>query len=188
MSFSSVLAFMLSCAERLFPNYLVFARCHGWGDPEALQEALDIGWQVLSGGTVNDNSLDDVRASCEAAEPNTEEFDSIYVSPGLDAAVIAGMVIDFVRQKDESIAAEAALLCRDTVDMYVQELEGMDANAVDLEVQIQRHPLMQRELARQRSDVERLSKRFVCPEQRQSIEADWRAPSVSNIGLRISDI
>ncbi|MCG8422126.1 MAG: YjaG family protein [Proteobacteria bacterium] len=182
LSFLSALAFLLSCAERLYPNYLAFLRHHGWGNADAIRESLDLGWTVLEGGNVDGDRIDDVRSRCQDAEPDTEHFDSVYVSPALDAASVAGILLDFIRAKDVNSVAEAASLCRDTVDMYIQELESMDANAPDLEARILAHPLMQRELARQRGDIERLSE-YVETLDVESLKSDWRSPSTSNIGL-----
>lgn len=182
MPFSSALAFMLSCAERLYPNYLAFVRHHEWGDADSLRESLDLGWAALGGGTVDGDKLDDLRSRCQDAEPETEDFDSVYVSPALDAASVAGMLLDFLKERDVTVVAEAASLCRDTVDMYAQELESMDANAPDLEARILAHPLMQRELARQRSDIERLSGSGATADVK-ALESDWRSPRTSNIGL-----
>jgi uncharacterized protein YjaG (DUF416 family) len=179
---SSALAFMLSCAERLYPNYVAFVRHHGWGEADALRDSLELGWSVLGGGSVGDDELDEVRSRCQGAEPDTEDFDSVYVSPALDAASVAGMLLDFVKAQDVSVIAEAASLCRDTVDMYTQELESMNANAPDLEARILAHPLMQRELARQRGDIERLSDSGATLDVK-SLESDWRSPPTSNIDL-----
>ncbi len=48
-------------------------------------------------------------------------------------------------------------MVRDSVDMYVQELEDMDPADPELEEKILAHKLMQEELRRQREDLEFLN-------------------------------
>jgi uncharacterized protein YjaG (DUF416 family) len=183
LSSQAVLAFALSCAERLLPNYRAFHREHGWGEPGVLREALDVGWLALRGQPSEPARLDALKARCEAAAPDTEDFHSRYVSPGLDAASAAYLVMDLLRRGDAAAAADIASLCRDTVDMYVQELEGMEVDDPELEEKILKHPLMQRELVRQRTDLERLRSERLSGDAVARLESDWRAPARSNIEL-----
>lgn len=127
--------------------------------------------------------LQAARASCEAAEPDTKRFSSIYVSAALDAASAAGMVLDFIRTQDVQTIAEVASLCRDTVDMHIRGVEAIDQSTFDLEETILAHPLMQCELARQRRDLERSSTFSPTPEAVEALEAEWRAPSLREIKL-----
>jgi uncharacterized protein YjaG (DUF416 family) len=70
------LAYLLSCAERMALNYTAFAQHHNWGDSEALQHALDLGWRSLFGHTVDADEIQASLARCEVATPDTEDFDS----------------------------------------------------------------------------------------------------------------
>lgn len=177
------LAFLLSCTERLFPNYQAFVRRHRWGDPGALEQALELGWGAFEGNLVPEEELHLALQRCERASPNTEDFDSELVSPALDAAVSAALVLEFVVEADPDKVVEAASLARDTVDMYVQEVEPYSASDPGLEQQIANHTMMKRELARQKADM-RLLSAVDWTNPGRSLEAvrGWRRPKVSNIG------
>jgi uncharacterized protein len=183
LPFAAALAFALSCAERLYPNYIRFSREHGWGDPSVLRAALDYGWGRLLGNT-NETDAGELRQQCEDATPDTEDFDSIYISPGLDAACAASMVLDIVQNRDPGIVADIASLCRDTVDMYIQEIEKMSSQDRKREQKILIHPLMQRELSRQREDISTVADLLTEGDGLASVLRDrWRAPERSNIDL-----
>jgi uncharacterized protein YjaG (DUF416 family) len=180
---SGALAFALSCAERMLPNYSVFSRTEHWGSVQSLRDALDAGWDVLVGQQVSAQLLTRLEKECQEATPDTENFDSIYLSPALDAACAAGQVLEFVRTQELSLVADLASLSCDTVDMYVQELEGMDAQDPRLEQRILTHPMMQAELSRQRSDLARLQTIDWSHDRGILLRSEWRAPWKSGIGL-----
>ncbi len=182
----SRVAYALSCAERLFPNYLVFARHHSWGDPEAIRDALDLAWRVLFDGMRDLPAHHDMRYRVQQAEPDTNMFDSIYVSPALDAAASAGLTLDLLSDDDARHVVDIASLARDTVDMYIQEHEGMAPNDPLLERRILEHPLMQKELQRQAHDLIVLRNMAWSPQSISSLQVAWRAPIRSNIGWGLS--
>ncbi len=180
----SRLAFLLSCAERLFPNYMAFTTHHAWGKPDALQEALDLGWKSLEGQTVTKVEIANAMSRCEAATPDMDAFGSELASAALDAAVGCALVLELLIGDDSSKVLEGASQTIDTVDMYVQELEQLVPQDPLRERKILRHPLMQDELKRQREDLDVLSQ---VDWSQQHVVADlarrWRRPAISNIGL-----
>lgn len=175
------LAFMLSCAERLAANYDAFSRHHGWGDPTVLQQALDLGWRCLAGEEIESSDIISCLKRCDAVTPNTEEFDSEYVSSGLDAAVCCMLVLEFLLDNDCQKVVEAASLARDTVDMYVQGAEDIHPHDPDLESRILQHPLMQRELKRQREDLDLIESSDLSGDTVEMMGHRWRHPTTSNI-------
>ncbi len=177
------LAFALSIAERLYPNYLAFRREHSWGDPQALRKALDQGWEALRGRVVDDQVVEELKDEVVAAEPDTEDFDSLYVSPALDAAATAGLVLDLLADDDASHAVTIASLAGDTVDMYVQEIEQLEPGDPDLEAKILAHPLMQKELASQQQALAAAANLAAGSDGVAGFERDYRNRPVSNLGL-----
>lgn len=172
--------FSLACTERMLPNYRRFAIDHNWGDVQPLIAALDSGWTWLERGQVDEVSLQDILGACQVQAPNTEDFDSVYVSPALDAACAAEGVVRLLLESDPRFVLEIATLAVDTVDMYVQELEGMTPESSDLEERIRLHPLMQAELLNQRSILEAIDRGVSFSEA----VGRWRRPDLSNIGLQ----
>jgi uncharacterized protein YjaG (DUF416 family) len=178
------LAFLLSCAERLFPNYLAFSNAESWGDPAALRDALELGWSTLQGEQISPAIIENVMARAEAVTPDTEAFDSPLVSAALDAAVCATLVAELLLHDDPKKVKDAASLARDTVDLHVQELERFEGGDPLLERKILAHPLMKQELARQREDVQLLQEmNWTNKAAVVGLRRYWREPAVSNIGL-----
>jgi len=179
-------AFILSCGERLLPNYRAFCRHHDWGDEEVLRKALDLGWDYLRGETINQTTVGSLRIHCESVTPDTNDFDSIYVSPALDAGVVVLSLIDSILDPDRrGPFLDAATLARDTVDMYVQGINDLDPQDPALEERILRHPLMQSELMRQKRDLKQLelASRTSLTDAAARLEMQWRSPKVSSLGL-----
>ena len=174
-----LVTFALACAERLLPNYRRFSREHGWGNVQPLREALDLAWAWLDNGSIDAAVAAELCDACEAQAPNTEDFDSLYVSPALDAANAAVAVARLLVEPVVETAVEVATFARDTVDMYVQEIEGMPANSADLEERIRLHPMMQRELSDQREALEAAISGMTV----QQAADRWRSPAQSNIEL-----
>lgn len=177
------LAFALSCVERMIPNYRYFQKKYDWGDSEVLLEAAEIAWLHLAGTVTHRRRVEEVVNKCEQVLPDTEDFDSIYVSSALDAGVACIELLNFVLASDISLVATIAELCIDSVDMYVQELEEMDAQHPNLEGNILTHPLMQAELERQANDRQLLLGRAAGDTSFSVLEMEWRNPSSSLLGL-----
>lgn len=177
------LAFALSCAERTYPNYITFAHEHKWGNPDAIRRALDIAWDSLEGTHHDAKEIESARIAVRQVEPDTDDFESAYVSPALDAAVIAEVVLSLLEQDDVELISQIASLCRDSVDMYVQSTGMIAPSSLDREVQIIHHPLMQHELRRQREELSRLASLDWSPATIKQLTAEWRNTKRSNIGL-----
>lgn len=121
---------------------------------------------------------------CEENIPDTEDFDSIFVSSALDAST---SIVALLRDTDSiatDVVVEIASFARDTVDMYVQELESMEFYGAELEEKILKHPLMQAELKSQRETIESILaiKEFDL-EKISYLESIWKQPKTSNIGF-----
>lgn len=162
------LLFGTACAERLFGNYVRFAREVEWGNDVALRRALDAAWKTCSGSAPDGPTLARLLVECEAAAPESEEFDSLFTASAQDAVFATCSLLDFIgAQSIEKIVASARYPT-DSIDLYVQELEGMSAHDPTREDKILRHPLMQQELWRQRRDLDEARK--VLPDDAQQIE------------------
>ena len=149
-------AFAAACSERLIPNYEAFALMERWGDSSALDRALDAAWGYLDDTPLPETLVRELIAASEAVAPDTEEFDSLFTSAALDAAgaVIATLMCCLNGEVSEAVRAASA--ARDTIDMYIQQDEVLDATNPNFEQRILAHPLMIEELSRQQQDMERL--------------------------------
>lgn len=177
----AALALGLSAAERLLPNYVAFQNQERWGDVSVLRRCLDCGWRALAGEHVPEGEADTLRRRIQAEAPDTEDFETILVSSALDAACAAELVLDLLKPAETEGAFAILSLCRDTVDMYVQEQLALDPADPQLEEKIRLHPLMQRELRRQADDLARLA--AYGQAMIDELRRDWRAPARSNLDL-----
>ena len=171
-------AFMVQTGARMLPNYERFSAETGFGDASVLKRALDAAWTWVESEELP-HDLTALREACERQAPNTEQFRSPYTSAALDAANAAAATLDAIVNPGESRSSEVASLARDTVDLFVQELLNLDSNAADFEKAILRHDLMQRELRRQREDLEALMK-WTGPRSTASRELRARADANSS--------
>ena len=176
-------AFLLSIAERMKGNYLAFKKEHKAGDLKALEDALASGWRFVAGGEVHEKAIESGIERCEGAAPDTEEFDSIYVSPALDAASCCGLLLELVRDNDPELVVDGASLARDTIDRYVTEKDDLDPSDARFEERILEHALMQAELKRQREDADALVQQEMDAQGIADLERRWRNPKKSNLGL-----
>jgi hypothetical protein len=184
VAFESAVAFGLACAERMLPNYDIFSTEKKWGDGRLLREGLDVVWTSVSSGDVPGGRIRECVTGCEAVTPDTDAFDSLYVSAALDAATATVALLNSLRSRDRNAVASVASWARDSVDMYVQEVEDMSPQDPRLEERILGHSLMQQELARQREDLERLQGLRWSKDVADKLRFEWREPQVSNLGLR----
>ena len=173
------LIFALSCAERMLPNYQRFVQESDFGDVSVLRCALNLGWDWLSGKSIDLGLAEKCREDSENQAPNTEDFSTILVSSALDAANAASIVVDFLLTSNLERVVELATYARDSVDMFVQELEKMQPNARNLEEKIWLHPLMQRELANQRNALTLITDGITLSEA----IARWRSPLMGSLDL-----
>ena len=163
LSHDEMLAYGLSCAERLFPNYLKFSRENNWGDSDALREALDSGWARLAQQESPTIDLELLQQRCAEAAPDTEAFEK-FASPGLDSAAAAYHLVKFLRNRDPEEISTIAHLCFETVEMYlrnslfeaedIRSPEDLERFSRDLDGRVSSHPLMIRESARLKGDLD----------------------------------
>lgn len=148
-------AFMAYCCERMLPNYKIFKAQTGYGDNEVLRITLDAIWEWIKAGQTS-GDLAALAKACELQAPDTSEFSSPYTSAALDAATAIAATAEAVPDTTASQVIDVASLARDTIDLFVQEIDGLDPNDPGLVEKIQRSDLMQSELRAQRQSLEKL--------------------------------
>lgn len=151
------LAFALSICERLFPNYVAFARETSWGKPEEIRECLDTTWRRLS----DENPqlrLAEAAESCEAAAPDTEDFKSRYTSAALDAALSTANLVRLLGSFDREKILEIAESGYDAANLFTYtDTESASIVTAEDEQKALRHPVVQSELQNQNEDIELLA-------------------------------
>lgn len=143
--------FLAACAGRQFGNYAQFHLETGWGIPQALCDGLQALWKYSD--SVDIANLGGIRRAIEIVTPDTEDFESVYASAALNAAVSLLESLDYCVDSDVFHCLQVACLCRDSIYMFVQHREKYDYSDAD-ETKIYADPLMMRELQAQRSDID----------------------------------
>lgn len=152
------LTFGILCCERLLPNYSAFVTDTGWGDNELIRGVLDFVWSYLDDEKVNPKTIRTLIDQCESAIPDSEDFDSLLTSFAQDACFAICNLLDYLMISNTEKIVLTASYAIDSVDLYVQELEGILPADPDLEQKILSHELMQRELAQQDKDLSLIEK------------------------------
>lgn len=180
------LAFAASCCERAYPNYVIFFQRAHWGGPGTLRKSLDRVWDSMDGSI---KALDDVvelEQKCESVTPDLDDFSTadidVQAGAAQEAAFMVRLLLQFCRDNQLSYALRIARFAQDTIDMYVQVLEGLDPADRQLNEKIAQHPLMLREIRTQESDLLRLSQAKTRADL-QSFRKYATSPKRSNIGL-----
>lgn len=144
------LSFLLLLCERTMPELLRFAKDTGL-DPTVYQDCLEQGWQHLA-GTTGLHDYPALAKACLDSAPDTEDFDHIFTSAALDAALSIHHLMIFLSDHNVDHVAETAGLARDTVHLFVGLKENPRPYSLTNQ-QINVHRLVQRELRRQQADL-----------------------------------
>lgn len=155
------IAFAASCCERLLPNYLAFSQMEKWGKPEVLRHALDEVWRILHGHPVSETDVREIIQSCIDLAPDTEDFQSLFVSAAGDAAAAVAYTLECCLDGDAKRAALVGRLPTETLYQYLSRVNdpetGVHIEDPTFDEQMLRAPLMIAELEKQRRDVELLA-------------------------------
>lgn len=178
------LAFALSCAERLYPNYLIFEREEGEMNREVLADALNNTWLLVNGEKWPPEEIADSMKACESSTPYSDDFDSLFVSSAQDACLSVCCILDYLLKPDLERIAQVASYAIDSVDLYVQEIENMEPHSPNLEQNILYHPLMQQELCLQKRALAELKNLSSQKDFFSNFQAGWRKPQYSCLGLK----
>jgi uncharacterized protein len=150
-------AFAASCCERLLPNHAAFSRVEGWGRTQVLREALDEVWAILDGRHADEARVRALVQACIEQAPDTEDFQSLFVSAAGDAAAAAAYTLECCLDGSAERAALAGRLATDTLYQYLtavnDPLTGVHVADAEFEEQMLKAPLMLAELDKQERDL-----------------------------------
>ena len=171
--------FALALAERMYPNYVLYAETSGKGDSQAFRAALDALWQYLTqkGSRVD---LGAILEQFEEQVPDPRQEDHYGAYPALDACVALGAAYNSVICRIGEEAQEASHASVGSVAGFIELMEEQELE----EEALYAHPLMEAELEFQ---VELLN-RVGNPRDAEQILVlkEWAAQGgVSNLGISL---
>jgi uncharacterized protein len=183
---SHQLAFAASCCERAYPNYVIFFQLARWGGPATLRASLNRIWDFIEGSTSAVDDLVELQQKSETVTPDLDDFSTadidVQAAAAQEAAFMVRLLLQFCGDNQFSYALRITTFAQDTIDMYVQASENLDAADPRLDEKIAQHPLMVEELRKQESDLLRLTQTKTRPEL-QAFRKYATNPERSNIGL-----
>jgi uncharacterized protein YjaG (DUF416 family) len=145
------IGFILLLCERMIPNLIKFGYDTGF-DISNYLKLIALGWESLN-ELRNGTDYKNLSEISFADAPNTEEFVHRFTSLALNAALSVSSLMSIVDDGRIEHAVEAAQLACDGVELYIQFLESVPPIPL-ARSKVLDHPLMQRELACQESDLE----------------------------------
>ncbi len=140
------LLFGILCCERMIPNYSRFNAETGWGDTDALKEGIEYAYRCLD-KEADITKADRLSALCEFSAPHTDDFDSLYVTLSQDYCFSVCCLLDFIKAPNSQAIAQIGEFSTDSIDLFIQETEGLLEGDPCLEEKINNHELMQQTLA-----------------------------------------
>lgn len=151
-----LLVFCYLCSIHVIENYIYFSKKYNWGDYSVLSKALDVVRIQLLDKNYKISNLTELINSVDGEIPDTNNFPTILCSFALDSSNCILETLNFIKTLELERVKDIALFCRDTVDMYIQEINDMDYNNPKFEEEIRQHELMITELSRQEQIIKNL--------------------------------
>jgi len=171
--------FALALAERMYPNYALYAQSTGKGNEAAFREALDSLWGYMTekGSRVD---LGAILESFEEHIPNPVKEENYGAYPALDACVALGCAYNSVicRLGEEAIEASNASI--GSVAGFIEMLAERDFSDEEL----YEHELMESEMSFQVALMQEVDKPRD-PEQILAIRQMASQDGVSNLGISL---
>ncbi len=156
LSWDLRLLFAVSCAERLFPAYIRYQQVAKRGDAGTLRTILDGLWDDLLRGDFSRSVAQDLD-KCMALIPQEESRAWCTEEPWAeDAAACIAYSLRARQTGDPQEVAWAARRVYEAVDDYVLNATGQEFQLPAEEKRVLAHPVIQKELERQRRDLDEL--------------------------------
>jgi len=185
-------AFAASCCERLLPNYYVFFREEGEGNPAALRTALDEIWQILRGKAAEAEKIEILITNCqEAIVPGDYILKSRYGAEShLAVAAILSTLKACLDWENLEAIAKVVQVVGDTIFEFLdieKEITEPDWSQKSWELQVEEisnHSFTLREIAKQREDLQRLKEIETLDQE----FLEWLRTSFDNGGRSLIDV
>ncbi|AHI29665.1 YjaG family protein [Marinobacter similis] len=180
-------AFLLSLAERSFPNYALFADAVGLKTGAKMRQMLDQGWGMLQ-EDVAESAIPQLLAKLEALSPDVEAYDAYGVYPAFDFCQLLEQALLNRLNPAKHRATEASQMATGTVMSFIEMSEGDELDEDGLVRLLEVHPLMKEDKAFQRDLVLAL-KRQRTPTQQftEGLRIDAANEGVSNLGISLTE-
>lgn len=137
--------FTAAYAERMYPNYALFAQVTDGFDANILRLALDKVWEALAGRAKLNTETQLERI--EAQIPDVDDFDMYGVYPALHAAVALCSALYQMNEANVEEAVNVSRLSEECVATYLELVADEEFSDEQLVRFINTHELMEQEQA-----------------------------------------
>lgn len=135
--------FTAGYAERMYPNYALFAQVTEGFDAQVLRMALDKVWEALAGRAKL--NIDTQLERVEAQIPEVDDFDMYGVYPALHAAVALCSALYQMNEASVEEAVNVSRLSEECVATYLEITADQELSDEQLVRFINTHELMEQE-------------------------------------------
>ncbi|UYG03483.1 YjaG family protein [Halomonas sp. LR3S48] len=172
-------AFMAALCERLLPNYALYAKMTGAGNPAGVKAILDLVWEQLS---VREARIDFERQAEKLAElePPSDD-DSFGARRAMEVVVALASLLDTLRGDSPDAVLEVSRISKAGVRAFIELAEG-EEDAGKLAKLVREHPLMADENDFQDAVLE-AAESPLDPDTLKAIRRLGRNDGISNLGL-----
>lgn len=151
-----LIAFCYLCSKYMIDNYIFFSKKYNWGDIFILNDTLNTINKILISKKKENINLNKMILSVDKQIPDTNDFSSLLCSFALDSSNCILETLKFINTNKVENVKNVATFCRDTVDMFIQEIEDLNYNDTKIEEDISNHELMLSELCRQKELINKI--------------------------------
>lgn len=178
-------AFLLTLAERAFPNYALFADAVGMKSGGKMRQLLDLAWVMLQ-KDASEAAIPQLLSKLETLSPNVDEYDAYGVYPAFDFCQLLEQALLNRLNPNKHRATEASQLATKTVMDFVEMSEGEGMDDDELIRMFEHHPLLKEDKLFQRDTVLALKRQRTPREDFiAELKAEAANDGVSNLGISL---
>ncbi|HBM51378.1 YjaG family protein [Marinobacter sp. UBA3607] len=178
-------AFLLTLAERAFPNYALFADAVGMKSGGKMRQLLDLAWGMLQ-KDASEAAIPQLLSKLETLSPNVDEHDAYGVYPAFDFCQLLEQALLNRLNPNKHRATEASQLATKTVMDFVEMSEGEGMDDDELIRMFEHHPLLKEDKLFQRDTVLALKRQRTPREDFiAELKAEAANDGVSNLGISL---
>ena len=178
-------AFLLTLAERAFPNYALFADAVGMKSGGKMRQLLDLAWGMLQ-KDASEAAIPQLLSKLETLSPNVDEYDAYGVYPAFDFCQLLEQALLNRLNPNKHRATEASQLATKTVMDFVEMSAGEGMDDDELIRMFEHHPLLKEDKLFQRDTVLALKRQRTPREDFiAELKAEAANDGVSNLGISL---
>ena len=160
LDFNKQLAFAYLTCERVFPNYVYFAKTYKFGNQSVLRDAIDFIYDsIFRQDDIDKQKIEHFLTTIYQNTPSTNDFATFYATIAMYSGGVVYESINLLKKTGtDKILIDIATMSTDAIDCFIQERDDLDYKDGDLEKKILTDSLMQTEIELQKGIISYLSK------------------------------